>query len=64
MGDQGAQQGPAEATLFNEVYAPAFVEKCASLGMPLADSESLATALETAGKLKELAQTQSGSSGR
>jgi hypothetical protein len=62
MGDQNAQADPAaeaQAVLFQEVYLPAFAEKCAELGIQFADEDSLVAALETVSMLKQSNQAQS-----
>lgn len=43
---------PAQATLFQQVYVPAFIQKCAELGTPIGDEASLHEALETAAMVK------------
>jgi len=61
MGEQNAQLDPAaaQAVLFEEVYLPAFAEKCAELGIQFTDGESVTAALETVSMLKQSSQTQS-----
>ena len=54
MGNE-AQHGPAVAateTFSNEVYLPAFLEKCAAGGARFPDEESLNAALESVAMLK------------
>lgn len=55
---QTDQVAEARATFEREVYAPAFAEKCAELGVSL-DEESLQDALETVRHIKTAATTQS-----
>jgi len=50
-----------QAILFHNVYVPAFVEKCAELGVPLDSQESLNEALETAALVQVSLNKQSGS---
>jgi len=61
MGNENAQMDPAtaQAVILEGIYLPAFVEKCASLGVSFPDEDSLRTALLTVGKLKEADQKQS-----
>jgi hypothetical protein len=42
----------AQAILFEDVYLPAFVEKCAELGLNFNDQASLQNALESVAMLK------------
>lgn len=42
----------AQAVLFEEVYLPAFLNKCASSGLTFSDQESLQAALESVAMLK------------
>jgi hypothetical protein len=61
MGNENAQmdKATAEAVVLEGIYLPAFVEKCASLGVPFPDEESIRTALQTSFKLKEAAANES-----
>ena len=54
MSEATAQMDPAAAQgiLTDEVYVPAFVEKCAELGIKFQDEDSLTAALETVSMLK------------
>jgi len=54
MGEQNAQMDPAaaQAVLIQDVYVPAFVEKCAELDVQIPDEEHLTAALETVSELK------------
>lgn len=63
MSDNAQMEKLAEAaaTFEREVYAPVFAEKCAELGVPLADEESLQAALETMRCIKGAAMQQSDS---
>ena len=49
-----AQLSPeaAQGVLFDEVYLPSFVDKCAQLGVALPDMESVQAAIETTVMLK------------
>lgn len=49
-----AQLSPedAQGVLFDEVYLPSFVEKCAQLGVRFPDQESVQAALESTAMLK------------
>ena len=60
MGETAQMEKVAEAraTFEREVYAPAFAEKCAELGVPL-DDESLQAALDTVRHIKAAAEQQS-----
>jgi len=49
-----------EAVLFHNVYAPAFVEKCAELGMTFDSPAALDEALETAALVQVALGRQSG----
>jgi hypothetical protein len=55
MGNENAQMDPAtaQAVILEGVYVPAFVEKCASLGVNFPDENSLLTALQTVQMLKQ-----------
>lgn len=55
MSNQNAQMDPAtaEAVILEGIYVPAFVEKCAALGVTFPDEASLLTALETMSMLKQ-----------
>ena len=55
MGDENAQLDPAaaQAVLIQDVYVPAFVEKCAELDVQIPDEEHLTAALETVSELKK-----------
>ena len=57
MGNENAQMDPAtaQAVILEGVYVPAFVEKCASLGVNFPDEDSLLTALQTVQMLKQAA---------
>ena len=61
MGGQNAQLDPAaaQAVLFEEVYLPAFAEKCAELGIQFTDQDSVTAALETVSMLKQASQRTS-----
>lgn len=50
-----------EQVLFENVFLPAFVEKCASAGIELPDSESVKAALDIAAMVKEHTQKTAGS---
>lgn len=45
-----------EATLFEQVYAPAFVEKMAELGREIPDVDTLEHALELTARVKQAVQ--------
>ena len=62
MGEYNAQMDPAAAqnVLFQDVYLPAFAEKCAELGVQFSDESSLSAALETVSMLKQASQKSSG----
>ncbi len=61
MSGQNAQDpAAAQAVLFQDVYLPAFAEKCAELGVEFADEESVQAALETVSMLKQASQKESG----
>lgn len=47
-----------EQVLFNEVYLPTFIAKCASLNVPINDQDSLNDALETTALVKQTLQSQ------
>jgi len=55
-----AETTPQEEVLFNEVYLPAFMSKCAELGINFPDGESVNDALETTAIIKQMSQIQSG----
>jgi len=61
MGNENAQMDPAaaEAVILEGIYVPAFVEKCASLGVTFPDAKSLRMALETVSTLKQAETEQS-----
>lgn len=61
MGNENAQMDPAvaEVVILEGIYMPAFVEKCASLGVTFRDEESLRTALETVSMLKTAEEVES-----
>ena len=61
MGNENAQMDPttAQAVILEGIYLPAFVEKCASLGVTFPDEDSLRTALKTVDMLKTAEQDQS-----
>ena len=42
----------AQAVLFDEVYVPEFIAKCAAQGLSFPDQESIQTALESVAMLK------------
>jgi hypothetical protein len=48
----------AQVALFEEVYLPTFVQKCASSGLTFSDQESLQAALESVAMLKAAEATQ------
>ena len=56
----GTQLDPAgaQAVLFEDVYLPAFVEKCAALGLSFNDQASLQSALESVAMLKSAETTE------
>ena len=59
---EAAQADPitqAHAVFEREVYVPAFVEKCAELGVNLSDEESLIAALDTVRHVKTAMAAQS-----
>jgi hypothetical protein len=49
---------PQEEVLFKEVYLPAFMSKCAELGINFPDGESVQDALETTALVKQMSQAQ------
>jgi hypothetical protein len=49
-----------EAVLFQQVYLPAFIQKCASLGVAFPDEETLKAGLETTALLKHTLSQQQG----
>ena len=51
----------AQAVLFDEVYVPAFVAKCASYGLQFPDQESFQSALESVVMLKAAEASESNS---
>lgn len=55
MGETAAQMDPAaaQAVLMQDVYVPAFVEKCAELQLQIPDDDHLIKALETVSELKK-----------
>lgn len=61
MSDTAQMEKVAEAreTFEREVYAPAFVEKCAELGVTFPDEESFQAAIDTVRHIKSAAATQS-----
>jgi hypothetical protein len=57
--EKAAEMSPEEQVIFQDVYLPAFIDKCASLGLTFPDQESLQAALETTALIKmSLAQNQ------
>jgi hypothetical protein len=48
----------AQVALFEEVYLPAFIQKCASRGLEFSDQDSLQAALESVAMLKAAEATQ------
>jgi|GEM_PF-6959813 len=46
------EAGNEQVALFEEVYLPAFMQKCASHGLTFSDQESLQAALESVAMLK------------
>jgi len=52
MSDKALSPEDAQGVLFDEVYLPSFVEKCAKLGVTFPDEESVQAALETTAMLK------------
>lgn len=50
--EKRATMTPEEQTLYQNVFIPAFVEKCASRGITFPDDESLDSALETTALVK------------
>jgi hypothetical protein len=48
----------AQVALFEEVYLPAFIQKCASHGLTFSDQDSLQSALESVAMLKAAETTQ------
>jgi len=48
----------AQAVLFEEVYLPAFIQKCAELGQSFEDQQSLRDALESVAMLNAADSTQ------
>ena len=48
----------AQAVLFEEIYLPAFLQKCASHGLEFPDQESLQSALESVAMLKSAETAQ------
>jgi len=47
-----------EALLFENVYLPAFVEKCAEFGITFPDRETLDTAIESAALLQQAVESR------
>lgn len=47
-----------QRTLYREVYLPAFLDKCAELGVSINDPETLESALETTSLVKQTVQAQ------
>lgn len=45
-----------QAVLYREVYVPAFLDKCAELGVEIHDPETLESALETTALVKQTLQ--------
>lgn len=45
-----------QATLYREVYVPAFLDKCAELGVAINDTETLDSALEMTALVKQTLQ--------
>lgn len=52
--------GDGEDVLFNNVYLPAFVTKCAQAGITFPDQESLSDALETTALIRQMEHAQNG----
>jgi hypothetical protein len=50
------QMTEEQATLYREVYVPAFLDKCAELGVDIHDPETLESALETTALVKQTLQ--------
>ena len=48
----GEQMTPEQATLYNEVYVPSFLEKMAELGRTFDNEDDIRTALETTALVK------------
>ena len=60
MDDQATQQTTeARETFERDVYTPAFVEKCAELGVTFPDEDSLGAALDTVRHIKTASAQQS-----
>lgn len=59
MKNQIDQMTPAQQTVFFEVYLPTFLQKTASVGLPLEDAESINEALEATALLKMAMASQS-----
>ena len=57
--NQNDQMTPAQQTVFFEVYLPTFLQKTASVGLPLEDAESINEALEATALLKMAMASQS-----
>jgi hypothetical protein len=51
-----------DAALFERVYVPAFIRKCAQNGRQIPDTESLSSALETTALVMNHLQTKQGNS--
>jgi hypothetical protein len=57
--EKTAEMSPEETVIYRDVYMPAFIDKCASLGLTFPDQDSLDAALETTALIKmSLAQNQ------
>lgn len=50
------QMTAEQATLYREVYVPAFLDKCAELGVDISDVDTLESALETTALVKQTLQ--------
>lgn len=55
-----SNEANAQAVLFEEVYLPAFTQKCAELGQSFDDQKSLQDALESVAMLNAADSTQKG----
>ena len=60
--DQETSMLDHEQVLFDNVLLPAFVEKCATLGVELPDGESVKAALDIAAMVKNHVQQNAGNS--
>jgi hypothetical protein len=61
MANEQVQMSSEEQVIFQNVYLPAFIEKCASMGLEFPDEESLSAALETTALIKMNAGRNQGS---